>query len=132
MFEYEMTIRMHHVDGAGVLFFANQFKFVHDAFEEFLRNNGFILNEFLKNSDFVFPIVAAQTNYKLPFQIGDKIKIKINAVKIENSSFMVEHKIYKNENDFAGEGQITHTCVDKKSGKPIPVPELLKNILLIG
>ncbi len=41
MFTYKTKISLHDTDAAGIIFFANQFKIVHDAYEDLLESFGF-------------------------------------------------------------------------------------------
>jgi hypothetical protein len=49
MYTYQTTIRLHHTDAAGVVFFSNLFVIAHDAYESFLESH-LTLNTLLHHS----------------------------------------------------------------------------------
>jgi YbgC/YbaW family acyl-CoA thioester hydrolase len=137
MFEYKTRIKIYEIDAAGVLFFANQFKLVQDAYEAFLESQGLTIKDLLINSSFHLPIVHAETDYKLPLKVGDSIVIRLTLKKTGNTSFTLAHEIYKskkelsgeNQKELAGAGETVHVCIDKSMGSKIPLPGELLEIL---
>ncbi len=128
MFEYRTRIKMHDVDAAGVLFFANQFKLVHDAYEEWLASKNLPLSELLRSSDFHLPIVHAQTDFKKPLQLGDELRVELAVDKIGETSFTLTHKIYKKKDQLAGEGQTVHVAIDARTGSKTDLPPVIKEL----
>ena len=118
---------MHEVDAAGVLFFAQQFRLVHDAFEAFMESKGLSLAKILDSEDFALPIVHAETDYKMPLSLGDRIIIKLNLKEIGETSFTLAHEIFK-EGRLAGKGETVHVSVDKKTGAKIPLPPAARGL----
>ncbi len=129
MFEYNSYIKLHDTDAAGVMFFANQFKLVHDAYEAFLEANGLPLGELLAKADYLLPIVHAKTDYKFPLRVGEKFCIKLEVSKIGKSSFVLAHEITGSGSVTAGIGETVHVCIDRRTGEKIPVPPDLRNVL---
>jgi len=129
MFRYETKIRLYDTDAAGILFFANQFRLVQEAYEAFLEDNGIIIREFLSQSNFIVPIVHAESDFISPLRAGDGIVIEIDLVKIGDTSFTLAHRILKHAGTVAGKGSTVHVCVSSRDFKRIPVPEKIKEIL---
>ncbi len=129
MFRYETKIRLYDTDAAGILFFANQFKFVEEAYEAFLEKNGIILKEFLLKSDFIVPIVHAESDFLSPLRPGDKIIIEIDLLNKSENSFSLSHKIINGENNLCGKGNTVHVCVSRKNFKKISIPENIDKML---
>lgn len=128
MFEYHSTIKMHETDAAGVLFFANQFKLVHDAYESLLESRGLSLKDLLANTAFRLPIVHAETDFKAPLRVGDRVVVRLKIKKTGHSSFTLAHEIYKDGALLTGAGETVHVCIDKNSGAKIPLPIELMEI----
>jgi 1,4-dihydroxy-2-naphthoyl-CoA hydrolase len=128
MFEFKTSIKMHHVDAAGVLFFARQFQLVHDAYEAFMESKGLSLSKILKTADFALPIVHAETDYKAPLFEGDRIVIKLKLKKIGETSFTLSHEIFKENGQLAGTGETVHVSIDKKTGAKIPLPPAARGL----
>ncbi len=130
MFTYETKIRMHDTDAAGRLFFANQFKLVHDAYEVFMESLGIPLASLLKSSDYHLPIVHAETDLTAPLLAGDEVKVILTLLNVGNTSFTLHHEIFNKEKVSMGKGKTVHVCVDGQTGKPFPLPCELKDRLL--
>lgn len=129
MFRYETKIRLYDTDAAGILFFANQFRLVEEAYEAFLEENGIVISDFLIKSDFIVPIVHAESDFLFPLRAGDKILIKINLLKKGESSFTLGHEILNSDKTLCGKGSTVHVCVSSKTFKKIRIPENIGKIL---
>ena len=129
MFKYKTMIKIYDVDAAGILFFANQFRLVYDAYEAFLNKIGFSVKKMITEANFLLPVVSAKTDYKSPLIVGDNIIINIEVKEIGDSSITLLHKIYKESDILVGEGETIHVSISKKTGKKIPFPQELKNLV---
>ena len=119
---------MHETDAAGVLFFASQFKLVHDAYEAFLEQGGLPLVSLLNEKDFLLPIIHAESDFDIPLKVGDKISVRLRVKRKGTTSFILAHEIYK-DNTRAGGGETVHVSISRKSGKKIPLPDKLLEVL---
>ena len=75
-------VRMHDTDMAGILYFPRQFRFAHDALEDFVESIGLTFDHVFRKEKFVFVIVHAEADYLAPLRVGDRLKIE---VRIESS-----------------------------------------------
>ena len=122
MFTYETTIKLHETDAAGLLFFSNQFKLLHDAYEALLESWGFGFAVLLLEKDYFLPIVHAESDYKAPLFVGDKIKIEIKIAHIGNSSFTFSYTLRDQNKKIVGTGKTVHVTINKKTRTKIPLP----------
>ncbi len=129
MFKYKTMIKIYDVDAAGILFFANQFRLVYDAYEAFLDHIGFPVKKIINEASFLLPVVSAKTNYQAPLFVGDNIIIDISVKKVGKSSITLSHKIYKEAELLVGEGETVHVSINKKTGKKISFPKELISLL---
>lgn len=129
MHTYKSKIKLHETDAAGLLFFSNQFKIVHDAYETLLEEIGFGFASLLKEKDYFLPIVHAEADYKAPLFVGDEITININVEKIGETSFTFVYELYKDTGELVGTAKTVHVTMDKILRKKIPLPPLMKNKL---
>jgi 1,4-dihydroxy-2-naphthoyl-CoA hydrolase len=129
MFIAKNSVRMHDTDMAGILFFANQFRFVHDALEDFSESEGLGFDRLFHEEKFVFVIVHAEADYKATLRVGDKLEVHLTVENVGNSSFTIIYKIYKSNNVLAGTAKTVHVTLDSKSRTKIPIPLELKEIL---
>ena len=125
MYALNMKVRLHDADAAGVLFFANYFKFAHDAYEQFMESIGFNFRDMINHSSYLLLIVNAESNYHKPMYAGDIIKVAVKTKKIGHTSYVLNYEISNGDGEITATCNTTHVAVDKKSNKPIALPEKL-------
>jgi len=128
VFTYKTKIRLHDTDAAGIIFFANQLKIIHDAYEELLERSGLGFKTMLKRTDFFLPIVHAESSYKEPLFAGDKIVVSAKVKHIGNTSCSFEYTL-KRGKTIVGTGKTVHVAIDQKTRQKIPLPSVLRKAL---
>lgn len=122
MYIYQTKIKLHETDAAGLLFFSNQFKIIHDAYESLLETIGFSFQELIRNKNYFLPIVHAQSDYKLPLFVGDVIEIQVKVTHIGKTSFTFSYQLLNAKKEIVGTAQTVHVTIDKSQHKKIPLP----------
>jgi YbgC/YbaW family acyl-CoA thioester hydrolase len=122
MFSSNQKVYFYDADPAGIIFFANLFKFAHVAFEDFIGNihPG---KEYFTVEDSVIPVFHAEANYMNPIKVGDELRIDVSVSILKTSSFEMSYKIFKNKETLAAEAKIVHVCVDKTSFTKTKLPK---------
>ena len=128
MFEYKHTVKLADTDAAGVMFFANQFRIIHNAYETFMHLNGFSINRMLNQEKFRLPLVHAEADYRLPIHVSDELIIQVRVSKITASSFTLNYAIYKHD-ILCGTASTSHVSIDADTGNKIELPEAIFRIL---
>ena len=123
MFQHKTQIRLHDTDAAGLLFFANQFVLVHDAYEKLLQKIGFSFEAMLKKRAYFLPIVHAESDYKTHLFVGDEITITVKVARIGKTSFTFTYKIHNKQGVLVGTAKTVHVTVNKKTHKKITLPK---------
>lgn len=129
MFIAKNQVRMHDTDMAGRLYFPRQFRFAHDALEDFLEKEGILFNDIFHKETFVIVIVHAEADYFLPVFVGDRLEIHLHIEHIGTTSFSIKYRIFKSDQTLVGLAKTVHVVLDKKTQKKIPLPNKLKLIL---
>ena len=129
MFTYKTKIRLHDTDAAGIIFFANQFKIVHDAYEDLLEEFGWSFQKMLQGTKYFLPIVHAESDYLIPVMVGDEIVIAIKVGHIGKTSFSFEYTL-KRGKTLVGTAKTVHVTIDQKTRKKITLPLALRKALL--
>ena len=129
MYTYKTIIRLHDTDAAGILFFSNQFKMMHDAYESLLESCNYGFRTMIPNENFFFPIVHAEADYKAPLVVGDEITIHVKLEKIGTTSVIFTYEILKSDGTLVGVGKTVHVTTDKKTRTKIPIPETMRKAL---
>jgi 1,4-dihydroxy-2-naphthoyl-CoA hydrolase len=119
---------LHDTDAAGIIFFANQFKIIHDAYEDLLEKFGWSFKKMLQGTDYFLPIVHAESDYKVPVFVGDKIAITVKVGHIGTTSFSFEYTL-KRGKTLVGTAKTVHVTINQKTRKKIPLPRAMRSAL---
>lgn len=115
-------VRMHDTDMAGILYFARQFRFAHDALEDFIESEGLNFDNIFNESHFIFVIAHAEADYLAPLTVGDKLDVHLCVEKIGSSSFTIGYQIYKNKDQLIGTVKTVHVTIDAITRQKIEIP----------
>lgn len=129
MFISYNKVRMHDTDMAGILYFAKQFRYVHDALEDLVEKEGFSFDHLFHKSHFVFVIVHAEADYLAPVKVGDLLEVHVEIENLGNTSFTVSYKIFKANDVMIGKAKTVHVSLDAKTRQKIPIPDELRKVL---
>ena len=126
MYIYQTKIKLHETDAAGLLFFSNQFKIVHDAYESLLERIGFGFADLIRNQKFFLPIVHCEADYKAPLFVGDPVEVQVIVTKIGKTSFTFAYRLIDAAQKIVGTAETVHVTVDKSTRAKIPLPAELR------
>ena len=88
--------------------------------------------EIYENSN-IGPILARiEVDYKFPIVYPDVVKVRTSVSRIGNSSFDMAYQISSlaKEGEVAAIGKVVGVLVDYDTGKPIPIPDELRNSII--
>jgi len=129
MYKTKNRVRMHDVDMAGRLYFPRQFRFVHEALEDFMESEGMPFDVVFQKEDFLFVIVHCESDYLSILKVGNLIDVHVYIEKIGTTSFVIHYDIFKDDGTKAGMAKTVHVALDKASGTKIEIPSNLRAIL---
>ena len=122
MFTYQTTVKMHDTDAAGFLFFGDQFKIAHDAYEAFLDSIGYSIKIIITKESFILPIVHAEADYFIPISVGDQISVQLQVESINKNSFQIIYDFLNEYGKIVGNAKTVHVAVDKQTQKKTTLP----------
>jgi len=128
MFVRRVTIKMHHIDAAGVMFFAWFFHLAHDAYETFLADVGFSIEHILQQ-DFLIPIVHTEADYQAPVKLGDELTIELVVERIGDSSFTLAYDMLNQQHQRVATVKTVHVTIGKSTRKRMAIPQALRESL---
>jgi 1,4-dihydroxy-2-naphthoyl-CoA hydrolase len=123
------TIKLHDTDAAGILFFANQFRIVHDIYERFLAAIGFAFQDRFSKKDFLIPIVHAEADFNHPLTVGDVVEISLTVAAVGKTSFTLEYYLTDLNGATAGYARTVHVTIDAHTMRKMPLPQALRQKL---
>jgi 1,4-dihydroxy-2-naphthoyl-CoA hydrolase len=132
MFETHTNVRLHDTDAAGLLFFGNYFRIAHAAYEDFMKSIGCGLDQIIKQSEYLLPIVHAEADYKEGLSLGDEMDVSLTA-EVSKTSFVVFFTFTDSNGNVAAKLKTVHVSVDKDTRQKIPLPkEVIRGLATIS
>ncbi|MDZ4723225.1 MAG: thioesterase family protein [candidate division Zixibacteria bacterium] len=129
-FVYASSVKMHHTDAAGLLFFAHQLAFVHDCYEAFLEEAGCSMRYILSESDFLLPIIKAESEYKKSLFVGDELCIEMTCESNSTHAFVLVYRLLNVKKELVGSAKTVHICIDKTTRAKKELPKKLRDALI--
>jgi 1,4-dihydroxy-2-naphthoyl-CoA hydrolase len=122
MFTARVKVYFYDADPAGIIFYASLFKYVHAAYEDFLRslNTG---RDYFFDREYILPIMHAEADYVQPIKVADELEIEVYVSLIKKSSFEISYKFFKDGNKLAALAKTVHVCVLKEKFIKIELPD---------
>lgn len=130
MFTHRLTVQLHHTDAYGILFFANQLQFCHDAFQAWLESNGHFMAPTRAEATFVAVVVRAEATYAAPVRLGDRLELRVEAARIGRTAFTNRLTIVNQHGVTVGGANVTQVTIDPKTSSKTPIPGFLRALLL--
>jgi 4-hydroxybenzoyl-CoA thioesterase len=120
------TVRFHHCDPAGIVFYPRFFEIAHEALEDWFRDAiGVPFRELIGVRREGFPVVAVTTRFHAPSRLGDDLDVAIGVARIGGASLDVHYAL-----SCAGEARVdirtTIVHTDLATGRPVPIGDDLR------
>ena len=128
-YDYRFRVPMHHVDHAGVLFFANLFIHAHDAWDAFMRSMEADLAQLIEDGKWCIPIVHAEADYTQPMRHGDEVDIRLQIERLGRSSIGVVYIFIGRDGEQLAVAHTTHVFVDAVTNHSSEIPADLRKRL---
>lgn len=129
MYTYQSKVHLHDTDAAGLLFFANQFKYMHDAYEALMDDIGFGFRDIFEKGEYLFPIVHANGDYKRTLYTGDVLELQVTLKQTGKTSFTLSYEILRAGDEKVGFGETVHATINARTKEKAPLPDLLREKL---
>ncbi|HEY7209054.1 MAG TPA: thioesterase family protein [Bryobacteraceae bacterium] len=120
-FHFQTRIRFIDTDASGRIHYTAMFRYFESAETEFMRMLGV---HYLKH-DFTLPRVHVECDFRLAIEHDDVIDIELRVVKIGRSSIHFGFQALKG-GEPAASGAIVVACMDRKTQRAAPLPEVLR------
>ena len=100
MFQTQTKIRLHHTDGAGVIYFAHLLVLAHECYEAFL-DTVLPLRTILDQDQILMPITHAEADYEKPIRVGDALAVTLTLESQTEHSFTLNYTFKKDDTQVA-------------------------------
>lgn len=125
MIRHSVTVRLHHTDAAGVLFYGRLFELVQEAFEAALAAGGLPLADLLRDGGLRLPVVHAEADYHAPVRVGDVLEVRV-AFRAGDRSLRLDAEIADGAGRPVGAAHVVHAAVDPVTGTVVPLPDAVR------
>ena len=125
MTRHSVTVRLHHTDAAGVLFYSRLFELVQEAFETAMEAGGLPLGELLRDGGFRIPVVHAEADYTAPVRVGDVLEVRL-AFEAGTRSLRVKAEVVDAGGGRVAAVTVVHAVVSAATGIAVALPDALR------
>lgn len=125
MTRHSVTVRLHHTDAAGVLFYSRLFELVQEAFETAMEAGGLPLGELLRDGGFRIPVVHAEADYTAPVRVGDVLEVRL-AFEAGTRSLRVNAEVVDAGGGRVAAVTVVHAAVSAATGIAVALPDALR------
>ena len=122
-FAHRITVGLGRSDAAGVIYFTEALDLAHEAAEAFLDSVGLPISALLRPGHVRLPVVHAEADYLSPVRPGDRIELRLSALRVGHSSVSFEWVAVQHDGTEAFRTRIVHACIDPVGGRSAPVPD---------
>ncbi len=127
MFTTKKIVRFGDCDPGKIMFFANIYKFAHEAFEDFILSN-FDYKKYYYDNKIGFPLVKSEASYRKPSIAGETLQIELEILHISDHAFSVSYNFYNNS-ELRANVKTVHVAVDINSVTKTKIPQEIKQFL---
>jgi 1,4-dihydroxy-2-naphthoyl-CoA hydrolase len=126
-FSYFRKIYLSDTDAAGVLYFAQGMSICHEAYEEWLQEQGISLKVILQEKKIALPIVRAEINFFQPIFCGDKLEIKLELLELKINKFAIAYNIVNPTfpDILLTKALTVHVCINPQTRQRTILPDRL-------
>lgn len=125
-FHHDIRVRFADTDLQGIVFNGNYLTYYDVAWTEYFRTVGLTWSDLLALG--VDTVLARTTmDFKSPAKFDEILEVHTRVSRLGNTSLTFEFEIYpQNEDRLIGSATSLYVCVDPKTLKSTPVPDLLR------
>ena len=120
-FTTEFHVRFHDGDPGLISFYANVYRFAHDAWEDFVtRALGFEYHDWFQNKEWGVPFRRSECDYLKPLLPGQKYRVAVSLEEIRESGFASRYEFTNSKDELCAIVKLVHTFVNQQGKFPIP------------
>jgi len=129
LFSTTFTVRMHDIDAAGVMFFGRFFYYIHDAYEDFLKQHSLSIQQLL-DSAVLLPISHTEADFKAPIVLHEEIIIEMYLQEIKEQEFVLHYLLLGLSGETKATALSSHICLDGDSRQRTALPAEIHSVLI--
>jgi 4-hydroxybenzoyl-CoA thioesterase len=124
-FTRSVPVRFSHCDPAGIVYFPHYFDMFNGLIEDWYGEElGYDYAALIKDSQFAFPFVHIECDFKIPSRMGDVIELTLLVDRIGRSSLGIAIVCHR---DGRLRARMVTAMMSLETGQPVPLPQLLRD-----
>ena len=129
MITLRLPVLWGHMDAMGHVNNTLYFRYFESARVEYMARIGLFAR--VDGGQDILPILAStKCDYKVPLTYPDEIVVEARTVRVGRTSFTHEYRIWSTaQKCVSAVGEGTVVCVDKRTGKPVAVPDEMRGAI---
>jgi acyl-CoA thioester hydrolase len=130
MYHFETSIRVRYAetDQMGYVYYGNYATYYEVTRVEALRSLG-ISYKILEENGVLMPVLENWSKYIRPAKYDDLLTIKLILKEMPAMRITFEYEVFNEDKKLINLGSTTLVFLDKSSGKPIQVPDVVQDVL---
>lgn len=126
--QIQVRVRYSETDQMGVVYHGNYIPYFEIGRVEWLRNQGVSYKK-MEESGIALPIVSMNINYKKPARYDELLTVTTRFKSQTSVKVEFECEIHNEKEELLTTAHFILVFVDLSSGKPVPPPDYIKEIL---
>ena len=121
----QISVRVYYedTDAAGIVYYANYFRFLERARTELLRTLGHDQNALMKEG-IAFAVRSATAEFLKPAKLDDLLTVETTVASLGRAQVSFAQRILR-DRELLLDAKIRVACIDPARGKPIAMPPVL-------
>ena len=128
VFSQKVRVRWSDTDASKAIHHTAMLRFFEVGEIEFLRSIGFT-NETFNELGVNIPRVNVNCDFKVPIQLDEVIEISVRVENVGNTSARLGYTANKQNGVISARGSMTFVTVSLDSGRSVPIPASLREVL---
>ena len=124
----QLTIRLHHTDAAQLIFFPRLFELVQEVLEDVMIERGASIGQRLEGDGPIMPIAHCEADYKRPLRLGDRVTVEMSCERLGEKSISFGYRFVNAAGDEAAVARTVHVCMDRRTGRSLPLTEEMRQL----
>lgn len=119
---FGLNLRVYYedTDAAGIVYYANYFRFIERGRTELLRALGHDQNALMKEG-IAFAVRSASAEFLKPARLDDLLTIETTVAELGRAQVTFAQRILR-DTEVLLDAKIRVVCIDPVRGKPVPMP----------
>ncbi|MEZ4387005.1 MAG: acyl-CoA thioesterase [Candidatus Krumholzibacteriia bacterium] len=123
-----LTIRLHHTDAAGLIFFPRLFDLVQEVLESAMAERGARIDQRLAGDGPIMPIAHCEADFRRPLRLGDEVTIEMHCEKVGVKSLSFLYRLLNAAGEEAALARTVHVAMDRRTGESVPLTAEMRGL----